>query len=576
MQRELAKQIVQARSTKTRPHTDRLTAFESIADLLSQRIAETPAQEFLVYFDGDDQRQAWTYAAFGRHVDRLMAWLARNGIGHGDRIATISANHGETVVQYLAAWRLGAVVVPVNVGEDDERISYILTDSGAKLAFVRDAQLVRILAIRSEAPGLNTIVCAGEPAGDLPHLATILADTNLTAPTGYRPHADSEALIVYTSGTTGNPKGVVLTQYNLLVDADNITAWHGMKTGDRMLCVLPIHHVNGTVVTLLTPLYFGGTVVLVERFNTGTFFMRLESEQINVVSVVPTLLALLLQTCPADFQPDLPFFRHIICGAGPLTVELAMQFQTRFGLRIVHGYGLSETTCYSCFLPVDLNNDEQGYWLSEFGFPSIGVPLPANDMAIVSADGIELPAGERGEIVIRGHNVMLGYFQNDEANSRAFTHGWFRSGDEGFWQPDQDGRRYFFITGRLKELIIRGGVNVSPLEIDEVLVGLPGVKAGVAVGFANDVYGEEIGAFVVMEEGGPNPTPLASEDVLAACREVLPHHKCPKVVVFGDAVPATSTGKYQRNKLKELFAEWQGMQFRKGGEAAGQDDKGSD
>ena len=331
----------------------------------------------------------------------------------------------------------------------------------------------------------------------------VLAETAPAPASTFAPDLDDEALIVYTSGTTGHPKGVVLTQYNLLVDAGQIAAWHEVGPGDRMMCVLPIHHVNGTVVTLLTPLVAGGTAVLNHKFQTDTFFARLAAERIKVVSVVPTLLAFLLQAADSGrlSVPALPDFSHIICGAGPLTVELALRFQDRFGLRIVHGYGLSETTCYSCFLPLDLTDDEQRAWLGDFGFPSIGLPLPANEMDIHDTTGRPVPAGERGEIVIRGHNVMTGYFRNDPANAEAFAHGWFRSGDEGFCRTDDRGRRFFFITGRLKELIIRGGVNVSPLEIDEVLMNLPGVQAGVAVGFANDVYGEEVGAYVVLEDG---------------------------------------------------------------------------
>ena len=163
--------------------------------------------------------------------------------------------------------------------------------------------------------------------------------------------------------------------------------------------------------------------------------------------------------------------------------------------------------------------------------------------------------------VIRGHNVMTGYDRNPQANADAFAHGWFRSGDEGFVLKGDDGNDYFFITGRLKELIIRGGVNVSPLEIDEVLMNLPGVRAGVSVGFENDMYGEEIGAYVVMDDGAPQN----ADAILAACAAALPHHKRPKVVVFGTEVPVTSTGKYQRNRLKPLFREWRGAQFRKSG-----------
>jgi long-chain acyl-CoA synthetase len=187
------------------------------------------------------------------------------------------------------------------------------------------------------------------------------------------------------------------------------------------------------------------------------------------------------------------------------------------------------------------------------------VPIPANEMAIHDADGNELSENERGEIVIRGVNVMIEYYNNKEANEKTFKNGWFRSGDEGFYISDEEGRKYFFITGRLKELIIRGGVNLAPLEIDEVINKAPGVKAGIAVGFENDWYGEEVGAYVQLQEGAKED----EEAILAFCQERLPFSKAPKVVVFGDQIPVTSTGKYQRRKVTHHFKEWKDVQFRK-------------
>jgi acyl-CoA synthetase (AMP-forming)/AMP-acid ligase II len=366
---------------------------------------------------------------------------------------------------------------------------------------------------------------------------------------------------VYTSGTTGNPKGVLLVQYNLLVDAKAIAGWHGMTPGERMLCVLPIHHVNGIVVTIVTPLWYGGSVTLMQKFHTDEFWSVVSRDRVRVVSVVPTLLQFLLHAGPPPAGTGLSGLRHIICGAGPLTCELAASFEKAFGVPIVHGYGLSETTCYSCFLPLDLGAGEHAGWLSDHGFPSIGVPLPVNEMAIHDSAGRALGERERGEIVIRGHNVMRQYHAGREVNEKTFEHGWFRSGDEGFFVRDGRGRPYFFITGRLKELIIRGGTNISPFEIDEVLMNIPGVRAGLAVGFDNEWYGEEVGAFVQRAEGSS----ITAGQVLAECRKVFPFQKCPKVVLFGDQVPVTSTGKYQRNRLKPLFASWKSVQFSESG-----------
>jgi long-chain acyl-CoA synthetase len=182
-------------------------------------------------------------------------------------------------------------------------------------------------------------------------------------------------------------------------------------------------------------------------------------------------------------------------------------------------------------------------------------------MAIHAGAGRAQGPRRRGEIVIRGHNVMLHYFRRPEANAETFKYGWFRSGDEGFYEMDARGRPFFFITGRIKELIIRGGINLSPLEIDEVLMRIPGVRCGLAVGFDNKWYGEEVGAYMVLHDG----TSLSAGEILAHCRKALPFAKAPKVVVFGTDVPVTSTGKYQRNRLKQLFEAYRDLQFREPG-----------
>jgi long-chain acyl-CoA synthetase len=324
------------------------------------------------------------------------------------------------------------------------------------------------------------------------------------------------------------------------------------------MCVLPIHHVNGTIVTLVTPIYIGGSVVLNRAFKASTFWQRIADEQVHIVSVVPTILQFLSEADADRRGKKLDQLRHLICGAGTLAIAVARRFETTFGVPVLHGYGLSETTCYSCFLPVVLSQDEHRRWIEDYGYPSIGVPIGVNEMAIHDPDGRPVPDGERGEIVIRGHNVMIGYFQRPDANAETFRHGWFRSGDEGFIRRDAAGRPFFFISGRIKELITRGGVKYSPFEIEEVLLEIPGVKVGLAVAFPNTWYGEEVGAYIV-----PDGTRSITEgDVLGYCRERMPYPKCPKVVVFGAEVPVTTTGKYQRLRLQELFAGWEETQFK--------------
>ncbi|NDJ86438.1 MAG: acyl--CoA ligase [Chloroflexi bacterium] len=571
--------IWEAQALRGRPPRSRLVPYRNIRHLLNNRASESPEKIFLIYYDQDNKRTELSYAAFNARVNQTANFLLSLDVKRGDRVATIAYNHIDTVVIYFACWKIGATVAPQNVAEDDQRIAYILRNSEAVIAFVREEYLERAQRIIHGteedlgAANVRQIVqVGGATQPDYPRYhehverhSTTLDDEDSTT-------LDDESLLVYTSGTTGPPKGVVLTQYNMLVDAYGISSWQGITGNQRMMCVLPIHHVNGTIVTLITPMFVGGSTVLNRQYSPRHFWERIAHEHVNVVSVVPTLLQF---SCEYGDQQalkgesiygtgidraDLAHFRHLICGAGTLAIQLARRFENQFGFPILHGYGLSETTCYSCFLPIDLDWETHQRWMHAYGYPSIGCPISTNEMAIFdpSGNGQQLEAGERGEICVRGHNVMKHYYQRPDANKETFKFGWFRSGDEGFYEEDDQGRRFFFITGRIKELINRGGVKFSPFDIEEVLLEIPGVKVGLAIAFQNDYYGEEVGAYVVPEEGAT----LAEEDILNHCYQHLTFEKSPKVVVFGDDIPVTSTGKYQRLKLQERFAEWQGTQFR--------------
>lgn len=550
-----------------RPPEEQIGYQGTLGDLLVERAAATPDKPYLIYYDRSDQRTSYRYEEFRAAVHRLASYLAHGlGLRPGDRIANVAHNHSDTVLLCFAAWSLGLTMVPVNIGEDDERVTFIINNAESKALFVRPDYVARLAQLR---PTLTSVTSVVQMGGER-QLEGVDRHYQAEAE-GYESHFAppepfdnrQEALIVYTSGTTGAPKGVLLSQYNLLVDAHGVMTWHEMTPEQRTMCVLPIHHVNGVLVTLITPMLFGGSTVLNRAFSPRWFWQRIAEERVQIVSVVPTLLAYLLEaeTQEATFQRhDLSAFRHLICGAGPLTVQLAQQFEDTFHEPIIHGYGLSETTCYSCFLPIDLDEAEHQRWMRDYGYPSIGVPILPNEMAIHDLEGNTLPAGadHKGEIVIRGHNIMQGYFRRPDANPSTFAHEWFRSGDEGFVVEDEQGRPYFFITGRIKELIIRGGVNYSPFEIDEVLTAIPGVKVGLAVGFPNKYYGEEVGAYVVLEEGSD----LGPDAILRLARHKLSFSKSPKVVVFGEEIPVTSTGKYQRLKLAPLFAAYEAAQFR--------------
>lgn len=533
--------------------------WSSFADFFKSRVYDRALvnRTFLTYCDDDRAvRYTYSYGEFGTVVPLVAAFLHDQvGLRRGDRLATVLFNHDVTVVLYFAAWLIGVTIVPINVEEPAEKKRYILEHSEACAVCCWHTYFDEVKDLQRDLPALRHMMALNDDGfvGGPKHRAKAeirpsLSSLNAASPT---PCLDDEALIVYTSGTTGPPKGVVLTVENLLVDADAIADWHRFGADDRLMCVLPIHHVNGMVVTLITPFYCKGGVVLNRKFKSGSFWRRLHEERVTCVSVVPTLLEFLLDADEDVAAYQLDGFGGLICGAGPLLQDTATRFEDRFGFRIRHGYGLSETTCYSCFLPNDLAREEHRRWLRDYEFPSIGVPLRHNDMAILGGDGERLPEMTRGEICIRGGTVCAGYFKRDDANDAAFQWGWFRSGDEGFYVRDKLGRPFFFISGRLKELIIRGGVNIAPLEIDEVLRTHPLVRFAMAVPFEHRYYGEEIAAYVVPRDEVSPPT---EAELLAHCRRRLPFSKCPKVIRFGQAVPYTSTGKPKRLELKASLA----------------------
>jgi long-chain acyl-CoA synthetase len=547
---QTAEKILKARALAGKPYAEKMVTEKNFYEIFKRSALKDPQKVYLTYrYNNENIREDITWQQMFETCAQLANFMVEKlGIKAGDRVVSFAYNHPKTVQLAFACWMVGATYAPLNAGDDDDRIQFVLKNSEAKAIFVMPEFIERYKAIDS---GLIPHMV------ELAEIESLIKDQSTDFNGDNLARHDTEALLVYTSGTTGEPKGVILQQYNLLVEGKSITEWYGFDENTRMMLILPIHHVNGLILTLLTPVWFGGSVVLNHKFSASTYWQTVEEEKCTVGSVVPTILSFLLEVNEDVSARNLGGY-FIICGAGPLTVELGKRFEETFNVMVNHGYGLSETVVYSCYLPFDLTSEERKKWMRDYGYPSIGVPIACNEMDIQDEEGRTVAEGEKGEIVIRGHNVMQCYFKRPESNADTFMHNWFRSGDEGFYKTDDQGRKFFFITGRLKELIIRGGVNYSPLEIDEVINRIEGVKAGMAVGFENDFYGEEIGAYVKKEA----ESSLTQEDVIAACAS-LPFAKRPKVVIFGDDFPVTATGKYQRNKLKHLFAEHKSKQFAK-------------
>ncbi len=546
---------------------------DGIGDLLERRVREKPDKAFLAFYDDDARtRSSWTRQEFVVEVRKAAKVMEDLGLVAGDCIATADEfNHADTLVVLYAAWASGIVVAPLNLKEDDARLEFILTHAHAKALFVRDAYAKRVAPIARKA-GASIVASFGESCerqfydaewGEM--MFSVTGEFDLGPQ-----KLSSDALIVYTSGTTGNPKGVVLT-HEMLYDAHGIALHHGFGESDTFMTAMPLFHVNAIVTTCLTALWCGATVVLNRKWKPQLFWERVYAENVSATSVVPAMLKSL-----ADIGEDLgkfgglrDRFKTVICGAGQLYVDVAEAFTATFGIRIAHGWGMSETTCYSCFLPAGLTEAQYTQAIATHGFPSIGVPIVHNQMGIIDPDtgkprpvavfGKPVPPECWGEIVVSGRNVMKEYFHNHEANRKTFPYGVLQTGDEGFCAKDAKGRTFFFIVGRIKELIERGGEKYSTFEIDQLLRSVPGVENALAYGFKSQKLGQEIGAVIEKKPGAV----LDEAAVVAWFKQKgVPWEKSPKVVKFVDAIPKTATGKDQRLRFAPLFESYYETQFR--------------
>ncbi|RHW25073.1 AMP-dependent synthetase [Nocardioides immobilis] len=445
--------------------------------------------------------------AVARRLDGL-------GIGAGDVVALKLNNRIDFVVLLFAAWRLGATVTPVNPSLTAGEVARQVEDSGARLLILEDDDAT---VSTSEVP----VLLVGE----------------IYQAEGADPAPCSDpaalALLIYTSGTTGVPKGVMLDHANL--DAMTAMGSEALELGhnDRCLLILPLFHVNGIVVSILTPLLVGASVVIADRFNPNTFFETIERERPTFFSAVATIYSM-LAALPEEVQPDTSSVRFAVCGAAPASAELLTRFQRRFGFPLVEGYGLSEGTCASTINPVS--------GIRKAG--TVGRPFPGQELRILDGEGNEVAPGEDGEVVVRGPNVMRGYLGRPADTAAVIVDGWLRTGDIG--HVDADG--YLTLVGRSKEMIIRGGENIYPKEIEDVLASDPSVLEAAVIGVPDETWGEIVVAFV-QARPGQTVDPKALE---ARCAANLSGYKRPKRIHVVEALPKNAVGKLDKRSLRDI------------------------
>ncbi|WP_406174310.1 class I adenylate-forming enzyme family protein [Streptomyces canus] len=434
------------------------------------------------------------------------------GIGPGDVVALRLTNRVEFVVLLFAAWRLGATVTPVNPSMTDVEVDRQLKDSGARLLVVEDGTAV------------------------LAHEVAVLAVGELyegTAEPDQAPLLDPAtlALLIYTSGTTGVPKGVMLDHANIdaMVEMGRLALEVG--PADRCLLILPLFHVNGIVVSVLLPLLVGASVVIAGRFDPRTFFQLVERERPTFFSAVPTIYSM-LAALPDDIRPDTSSLRFGVCGAAPASAELLTRFEARYGFPLVEGYGLSEGTCGSTINPV-AGPRHAG---------TVGFAFPGQEIRIVDSDGTEMAPGTDGEVVVRGPNVMRGYLGRPDETARVIVDGWLHTGDVGHL----DAEGCLTLVGRSKDMIIRGGENIYPKEIEDVLASDPAVLEAAVIGVPDEKWGEVVVAYVQ-----PRPGSTVDPSALKAlCARSLTGYKRPTAFFVVEAIAKNAVGKIDKASLR--------------------------
>jgi long-chain acyl-CoA synthetase len=479
------------------------------------------------------ENERYTNVQLLDRAQRFASALAGLGVRPGDRVAVMLPNSPAVGTCYGAIPRLGAVTVPMLFLLAVPEVVHILRDSEAKVIITSPEFHPNVAQACAQLENPPTVVVFGDPVPeDALSFTQLLEDAKDAYPIVDR-EAEDIAVISYTSGTTGRPKGVMLTHGNLLFNSENTASVVNVEQGERSIACLPLAHLFGFGAALTGNL-FQITGILLRWFTAEAFFDAVQTHRGNSSAVVPTMLSYMLAH-PSFDDVDWSSFEWIVAAAAPVPMELSDEFEKRTGARVLQGYGLTETSPTVTFMRRS-DPPRPG---------SCGRPVPNIEVKIVDLEGKDLPAGEPGEVLVRGPNIMKGYHGMPKETGEVIEpDGWFHTGDIG--HLDEDG--YLYITERKKDLIIRGGFNIFPRDIEELLYGHPAVQEAAVVGVPDALMGEEVVAYVTRRPGAE----VTKEELLSWCRDRLAKYKTPKEIRFLDTLPKNPIGKILKKDLREL------------------------
>ncbi|MBV9480947.1 MAG: AMP-binding protein [Acidobacteria bacterium] len=472
-----------------------------------------------------------TYDSLRQQTLAMAEALASAGIRRSDRVAMALPNGLPAIISFLAA-SIAGTAAPLNPAYPYEEFLFFLKDTNARMLLCPPAGGE---SARSAAADLHIPVFSVEMAASgAVHLRDAPTGASITEPT-----ADDIALLLHTSGSTGHPKRVPLRHFNLATSSANIASTYALSEEDVSLCIMPLFHVHGLIASVMATLLSGGAVVVPSKFNALSFWRTVKEHRVTWYSGVPTMHQLLLARTHHK-PPEAARLRFIRSCSAPLSPELVHKVEDVFGVPFVEAYGMTEAAHQMTSNPLPPRLRKPG---------SVGIGAGIR-ISIMDKQGNHLATNQRGEVVIQGASVFRGYENDPEANARSLFNGWFRTGDQGLL--DEDG--YLHLTGRLKDIIIRGGENIAPHEVDHVLLKHAAVAAAVTFGFAHPTLGEEVAAAVVLHE----PHGASESALLKHCRKWLAEYQCPKKIYLVKSIPTTATGKIRRRVVAEALVDRQG------------------
>ncbi len=499
-------------------------------DIIRRGAAEYPDRTALISRDAPI-----TYGQLAAQVNLLANALRERGIGKGDSIAVLLPNCPAFTLAYFAATAIGAICVPANPLLKPAELEHMWRDSEIKLVFTATLLIPNARATMGSLGSKMEIISVNDrsetPEG-VQTLAELMASIDNAPIDTSTIHENDPAVCIYTSGTTGRPKGALLSHRNLTTNCHQISKALDFHATDNFLCVLPLFHSFAGTVCQNTALYCGAQSTILEQFHPARVLEAVARHRVTIFCGVPAMFGALLQL-PPDPSFDFSSVRFCVSGGAPMPVAVMQSFEKRFGTILLEGDGPTECSPVTCVNP-PVGARKPG---------SVGLPIPGVEMKIVDEHDGDVPAGEVGEIVVRGDNVMLGYRNEPEETAEAMKGGWYHTGDLG--KEDADG--YFFIVDRKKDMIIVGGLNVYPREIEEVLYTHPAVGDAAVIGMPDRLRGEDAMAVVVLKPG----TEASGRELILYCRERLANYKVPRKIVFREALPRGGTGKVVKRLLRK-------------------------